>query len=449
MGSRKIAHESDAKRGSGGLGPDMALIFKGPIARSTVRTSLALGLRLAVQAGTLLLIARLLGPVQFGTYAGMTALAVLVGSFSTFGTHLVLLAEVAKNPAGRDAVLAYAMPTTLIGGSLLLATFMVLCQFWFSHTFIPLWAIACIGVTETLLLPLFSLPVTEELALEKTARSQLLMILPLALRTLAAATVLWFSPQDPVHIFIALYAATAVMALVAVWLYKPQAWLSPQRWCFANWGQLKHSAGYATLALTALGPSELDKILAAKLLPAGIGGIYSAASRVIGAVTLPVIALLLSALPRLFRHSAKAPAQAQHLNRWIFISVSIYGIALTGALWLAAPFLGWLFGQQYAGIAEMLQWLCFAVPGLALRIAAGSILIATARPWLRAGFEVFGIFILTLTAFSLYPRWGAQGMAIALAASEWGMALLGIFLLNNKNYWLSKFTSRLKIPCKN
>ena len=91
----------------------------GPIARSTLRTSAVLGLRLLIQAGTLLVIARMLGPDQYAAFAGIAALAVLLGTFSTFGTHLVLFAEVAKDPERRSHVLSYAVPTTLITGSIL------------------------------------------------------------------------------------------------------------------------------------------------------------------------------------------------------------------------------------------------------------------------------------------------------------------------------------------
>ena len=66
-------------------------MFKGAIARSTIRTSFVLGLRLVVQAGTLLLVARMLGPEQYGAFAAIAALAVLMGTFATFGTHFVLL----------------------------------------------------------------------------------------------------------------------------------------------------------------------------------------------------------------------------------------------------------------------------------------------------------------------------------------------------------------------
>ena len=405
-----------------------------PIARSTLRTSAVLILRLGIQAGTLLLIARLLGPDQFGHYAGLTAMAVLLGSFASFGTHLVLLAEVSKDPSQRHRVLAYAVPTTLLCGSALFAVFLLLVQNLFAVSSISLWVIACVGVTETLLLPLYTLPAIEELALENTVRSQLLMLLPLGLRTLAAAFILWLAPAGPMPKFMALYFASAIAALLAMYLYKPHAWPTPRQWRLPRLYQLKHSAGYATLALTSLGPSELDKILASKLLTFGVAGIYVAASRVVGAATLPVNALMFSIMPRLFRHSTQAPALGQRLNIAIFVVTLLYGTVLAVLLWLTAPWVQWLFGPEYADLAKMLRWLCWAVPGMALRIAAGSILMTLERPWRRAAFETLGVLSLVSTAIAFIPQFGAIGMAAALGISEWGMAIVGfIYIKINRN----------------
>jgi len=51
------------------------------------------------------------------------------------------------------------------------------------------------------------------------------------------------------------------------------------------------------------------------------------------------------------------------------------------------------------------------------------------KPWLRAGFEVFGMATLAIAAFALYPQFGAKGMALALAASEWGMVLIAMIFI--------------------
>lgn len=409
-------------------------MLNGPIAQATIRTSFVLGLRLLVQACTLLLVARMLGPTDYGAFAAIAALAVLMGTFATFGTHLVLLAEVSRDSSQRESVLAYAVPTTLLCGSALFLLYLAAGQLWLANASVPLQVMACIGLAETLLLPLYLLPATEDLALERTARSQTLVIFPLTLRMAVAGIVMLAAPSQPLVLFAWLYLATALLALATIKICKPHAWLHPRQWRLPNRAQLKYSAGYATLSLTAAGPSELDKMLAVKLLPLGVSGLYAAASRIIGAATLPVTALLLSALPRLFRQAGERNAQSQRLNRWIYLSVLVYGMGLAGLLWLAAPAVQRLFGSQYHGMDSMLRWLCLAVPGLVLRLTVASILMTQNKPWLRAGFEVLGMVILAVSSFALYPQFGSKGMALALAASEWAMVLAGMVFI--KKYQL-------------
>lgn len=103
-------------------------MLKGPITLGTIRTSFVLGLRLIVQAGTLLLLAAVLGPEGFGLYAGLGALAVLLGTLANFGTHLTLLRDVSRASPEVDATLRLALGTTAFCGAVLLFIYVLLSQ---------------------------------------------------------------------------------------------------------------------------------------------------------------------------------------------------------------------------------------------------------------------------------------------------------------------------------
>ncbi len=398
----------------------------GPITQSTIRTSFVLGIRLLIQTCTLLLVARLLGASDYGLFAGIAALAVLIGTFSTFGTHLVLLGEVSKSPTQCGQILSYAVPTTLIFGSVLFLLYIGICLLLFHNLNPSLIVIICIGLTEILLLPLFLLSTIEELALGKTAYSQLLVIFPLGLRTFAVGLVLFVAPSEPLILFAWLYLVSALFALVCRKFFKPNAWLGPNDWRLANKQELRNSAGYAALALTAAGPTELDKMLAVKLLPLETSGVYVAASRVMGAVALPIMALLLAALPRLFRTYSASAKQSSRLNIWIIITVLIYSVLISSALWWIAPWIELLFGPHYHGMTDLLRWFCYVIPLLLFRISLANILMSMHEPWLRVGIESLGMFLLVVASviFSLY--FGILGIILALALSE---AIMGIFSL--------------------
>lgn len=404
-------------------------MLQGKIAKATIRTSFVFGLRLVVQAGTLLLVARLLGPMQFGAFAGVAALAVLLGTLSTFGTHLVLLGEMSKNPASRQQVLNYALPTTLTCGGFLLTMFVLACTLVLRGSGVALEVLIAIGVAEILIQPLFALLAAELLALERTALSQLLQTLPLALRLVAAALVLLLDFSQPLEAYGYGYCMATALAWVVGAGRLQAPWPPLHRWRWPSRAEMRESVGYAVLNVTAMGPAELDKTLATKLLPLSSAGLYSAGARVIGATTLPVIALMLSALPRLFRDGQSQAQRTAHLLRCIFGATALYSVSLATVMWWCAPAFVWLFGAKYEGIEAVVRGLCVAIPGMAFRLVAGNTLMALGEPWMRAGFEMMGLLVLTLSATVLTERLGVRGMPVALVCSEWLMAALGVGLI--------------------
>lgn len=386
-----------------------------------------LGLRLVVQAGTLLIVARMLGAAQFGAYSGIVALAVLLGSLATFGTHLVLLGEASKEPARRHVVLPYALPTTLLVGGVLFLMYEVLASYVMKQTSIGDAIILAIGVSELLLQPFIVLVSVEHQAQGHIARSQLLTTLPLGLRLLVAFGVWVVHPQEPLAMFALGYLLVTGLAMgIALW-HLPEPWPKIGAWRLASKDELKHISGYAVLNLTAIGPSELDKALAVKLMPLGAVGVYAAGTRIVGALILPVMSLLISALPRLFRESAGQDTRQGRLIPWIFVVSLGYGLLAGLVLWKVSWIFSWMFGNSYRGLAEVLPYLALAVPGFTMRFSAGAVLVTQEKPWFRVWFELFGMVALVTAAYVLVPDRPTSGMPLALTLAEWGMAVLGWF----------------------
>jgi O-antigen/teichoic acid export membrane protein len=403
--------------------------MRGPIARGTLRTTMVLGLRLFVQAGTLLLMARFLSPDQFGAFAGVAALAVTLGTLATFGTHIVLLGETAKAPERREQVLSYSVPSTLACGATLLVAYLLICKFALHEANIPSTAIIAIGLAETLLQPLLSLPAMEHLALGHVARSQMLQTLPLVLRLGVAAIVLLTHPAEPLDAYGYGYFAASAIALGVSVFGMPAPWPSVRAWRFPTRAELRETTGFAVLNITAITPAELDKTLAAKFLPLHAAGLYSAGARVIGAATLPVIAMMLSALPRLFRENQDQSHRALNLLRWMISAALIYSFVLATVIWFIAPVFVPVFGDKYQGIQQAVRWLCPAVPFMALRMVAGNILLTIGKPWMRVLFEALGMIVLTICAAILPGHFGIIGMPLALAFSECTMAVVGFTII--------------------
>lgn len=408
-------------------------MLKGPIALGTIRTSFVLGLRLFIQAGTLLLVARMLGPEEFGAFAGIASLAVLLGALSTFGTNLILFGEVSKESTERNRVLSYAVPTTLSCGALLFGVYLFVAFWLLPGNSLPWQALLAIGFTEVLLQPLFGLMSTEHHALGRIARAQLMQNSPLMLRLLAAATIFFFDLTPAIDIYAQGYLVASILALIMGAYYLPEKWPGWSNWRLPKITEWRNAFGYAAINVSKTGPTELDKTLAMKLLPLEAAGIYAAGARVVGAITLPVTAMTLSALPRLFRENASQEGSAKKLLRWMYAVAFTYGVILAGILWMAAPLLETLFGGGYQGMCEVIRWLCLAVPGITLRLIAGNALMAMDKPWFRFVFELVGMIILVLACFLLVVLIGSIGLPLSLVVAEWWMAITGFVLLGMVN----------------
>lgn len=402
--------------------------MSGNIASNTLRTSVVLAVRLAIQAAALLVITRLLGPEKFGAFAGVTALAVMLGALSSWGSHLVLLREVSRVPASGDEVLPFALGTTVACGTLLLLAFLVCAGFFVSARHIGFPVLLAIGAAEFWLQPMLMLASVDLQARGRIASSQLLLALPLALRLAGAVLIALSSVANPLETYAVVYIVASVGALFVGMRSLARPWPSPALWRLPNRNEWRDAGGFAALNVTAAGPSELDKTLALRLLPLPVVGLYAASARVVSATTLPVMAMMLSAVPRLFRGDPAQPQRTARFVRWIFAIALGYGIVLAAILQIAAPLVEWLFGARYIGMQHIVRWQCIAVPGLTLRIAAGSALMALGRPLMRAGFELAGLAVLTITAGLLTARFGTIGMPLALACSEWSMAAIGFVM---------------------
>lgn len=407
----------------------------GPIARNTIKTTVVLGVRLLVQAAVLLIVARMLGAGLFATFTAAASAALLLGALSTFGTHILLLAEHSRNESARAAALSFALSVTLISGTLLLALYLLVAVVFLRGLPISIEALIAIGLAELIFQPVLRLRSAVHQGRGRVATSQLIMVVPLILR-LAAATTIWLSAAThPLRDYAYGYLAASLAAVLMTRSKNRSLHTGVASMRLPTVSELRHAGGYAAMSLTAEGPAELDKVLATQLLPLNVAGLYAAGARIIGALTLPVAALMLSAVPRLFHDGLDRRARSGHLLMWIFLSALTYSLMVAFLLWEAAPLLEQLFGLHYRNLASVLRWLTLAIPGMALRIAGGSALVALGKPWLRSAIEATGVAALIVVSVVLTRFLGGSGMALALSVGEWGMAIAGwlviILLLGN------------------
>ena len=401
--------------------------MNGRLAQSSLQTSLVLGLRVVTQAIVLVLLARLLGPGLYGNFAAVASLAVVLGLIPNLGAGFVMLARSVRDESGIAEVWRYAWPVTGLLGFLLLALYVVAGSF-ITNPQLPVHVLLLLGAAELLVTP-FTLLLSFALqARDKVPLSQLVLWIPLGLRVLAALPCFLLDQAERISAYVALQL---LVSLLGAGL----GFLIIRRHVRLDWrprrptrAELRDGGSYAAMHLVAANPSELDKIIAVRAIGAHDAGIYAATSRAMAATVMPVVALLLSSQPRLFKFAFKPTHEGRRLVTLIAILALGWGLGSGALLVLCSPLLPVLFGQSFSATATLMPWLAMVAPFLSLRLAAGTILAALGRPLERIAFELGGMLVLTAGMLLLAPHFGVRGLATALLISEATMATSGWLL---------------------
>jgi len=395
----------------------------GALARSGGETLAVFGMRFVAQAGFLYLLARFLGPGQFGEYAAITSLAVILGALSSLGIGFVVLGDTAQSAPQARELLSSVIPVTIFATLALFPIYL-----WVSWVALGSTAnttvLVLIGITELLLMPVLQVRAQYLQGLGRVALGQFILIIPIFVRFILVLGLVEFIPGAGLTAYALIHFFSATTTLVA------GIRLTTSRAGTLVWHNsvtralLRRSAPYAVMRFTALGPAELDKVVALRLLSHHDAGLYALAARGLAIVTLPVVALTMAAQPKLFREFTTIGEQMHRLVTALLLISLIYGVAAALFLHFMAPaILEWVFGDDYTGVGSRIALLAWAAPFIGLRFAAGGILITCYRPMLRSTIECLGIVILLAVGISLARAQGFSGLIYGVIASEAAMAI--------------------------
>src|SRR5436305_470907 len=95
---------------------------KSSLAKNTLWMFLGQGLRLLVQAAYFVVIARLLGPTQYGAFVAVIALVAILAPFATLGFGNLLIKNVVRDRTSFAVSWGNALLVGAISGSLLWVT---------------------------------------------------------------------------------------------------------------------------------------------------------------------------------------------------------------------------------------------------------------------------------------------------------------------------------------
>jgi O-antigen/teichoic acid export membrane protein len=389
----------------------------GKLAQNTLLGAAWQFVRVGMQMATAIVVARLLGPGNFGLLAGITGLATALGGLAGLGTGYLMLQGVSRDHGSFGQHWRKATVTTLVSGIALAMAFVTIATFLFdAHVSISV--LLAIAVSELVAYPLVLVAAFAFQAHERLGWTSALPAMLAGSRFVAAGLVWWLVAGPDLGTYVRFYSIASVcLAVVAL------AWtahtLRPGRAVFSlNRRDAVDGLGFSSLWFTNSGLTELDKTLALKFLGAELAGFYSAAYRMASALVMPVGALVLAAQPRLFRHGAVEGAGQADLVQKLALAAFANSVVAGLVLYFAAGVLPWLLGPEFEGAVAAARLLALWPLAYSARLLAGTLLVTRGHRGWRAAAECLSIVALAVASSVLMPRYGLSGAAVAIVGIE-------------------------------
>ena len=422
-----------------------------PARWAAIRRLVPFGLSYAASSGSLVaasaaqlltfgLLARALGPAQFGLFVQVTALTTVAAQVCGLGASDCLIRRVAQDPRAYPAMLGHALLLIAGTGAGLVALGLAVLPAW-----IPV-------VPDPAADPAANLAATGLLLVTNIVLVRAILLA----ETVFIAHSRFADANRAVVAYALARTATACLACLAFGVTTLAGWAA---WQFA--GNLAVAFAYAAW-LRGLGRPRLalvrdeirlgllfcsqfvaravrgnaDLFVLGLVAPIEVVGSYGVARRILDSSYLPIDALNRLVYPRFARASLGGVHAALASARSVVPAALALGGATAAGLFLLAPWLPWVFGRDYASLVLFVRVLSGTVVLVAAWSVAMDVLGASrhqgARAWIVNTANLAGS-VLVAGATWAWPPMGTLGALYAIEVGTGIAAWLVLFRLARRS----------------
>jgi O-antigen/teichoic acid export membrane protein len=390
-------------------------LHKSMLARNTGWMLLGLGLKLVIQALYFTVIARSLGPQNYGAFVGVVGLVGILLPFGTLGSGYLLIKNVARNKNQFQKYLGAALLTTSLSSSVLF-TLVVLASRFLLPVAIPIRLVMLVAASDLFGMSITGICGQAFQAFERLKWTASINVLLSASR-LAAAVILVALYHNPSALQWGsfYFGSTGILAMAALGMVfsklgVPVFSLSRTAAEFREGFYFSVSQSAQTIY------NDIDKTMLAGLGTLEATGIYGAAYRLIDVSFAPVCSLLAAAYTNLFRIGLGGISATLQYARPLILRALGYAAFVSIALLAGAGIVPHILGGEYRLTVEALRWLAI-LPMLKVVHFFLSDALAGAgyqglRTFIQVGVAVFNV-LINLWIIPIYSWRGAAWSSIA------------------------------------
>lgn len=404
-----------------------AWLKSGTLGRNTIWMFMGHGMGILIKAGYFIIIARILGPGQYGAFAGVVALVAILAPFATFGSGSLLVKNVSRDRSLFRQYWGNCLLLTFTSGSLLALLALGLSSIILSHR-VPLMLVLLVSLADLLFARMVDVSVQAFQALEMVAHMARLNVVAGTFRLLGAVivgvavshptAVVWGIVYVGSSSIGAIWGLTWVSRLLgmpslAIWRIAPEF----AEGCYFSVSQSAQSIY-----------NDIDKTMLTRLGSLDAVGIYAAAYRLIDAGFIPIRSLLYAAYPRFFQHGATGISGSTRYARRLLPRSGGYGLLACTALMVFAPVVPKFLGKEYLTTVEAVRWLAPIIFFRSIHYFLADSLTGAGHQGKRTAMQA-GVALLNVALnLWLIPLYSWRGAAWASLASD-GSLMVGLFII--------------------
>jgi len=398
-----------------------------PMARNAGWLVAGQGLGLLLQAAYFVILARLLGPLQYGVYAGAFAFANLVAQYSALGTGSIFLRYVSSDRSTFAVYWGNILVVTSVVGGALVVVLDLLGPRLLNPASAALVLLAAIGNCICSQLTIESARVFQ--TFEQMRLTALLNLLTNLMRTIAAVAMLLamhtVSAWQWALVSTLVSAAAAGVTVVTV----TRRFGRPRFELKLFFKRGTEGLGFAVAMSTSSLYNDLDKTMLSHYGMNHANGIYSMAYRIVDIATIPIFSVRDAAMPRLFNLGRTGIAASAELSSRLLRRTLSLGVLSSAFMFVAAPLIPLVVGEGFLEGVAALRWLCLIPVFRSVHQMTGCALTGAGMQNYRTGTQLTAAAINFFLNLWMIPKWGWHGAAWSSLGTDAALAVMNWSIL--------------------
>ncbi len=384
--------------------------------------------KLLAQTFYFIVIARVLGAKDYGSFIGVTSLASIVFPFIALGSEHLLVKYVATNQSLFRTYWGNSLLILIINSSFITGVLLLFASLFFPVNHISLQTILLILLADLLCLSLLDLSTKALISVNLTKKTALLGLFSAYTKLLAALCLAVFFDNPTVMDWSWLYLLSGLItAIVSVLLVnylvgKPKPVLSKIR------SEIEQGI-YFSIGMSANNiNTSLDKTMLASMSTLEATGIYGSAYRFIDMGHIPILSVFTVAYTRFFKHGASGINSSLNFAKRLLPYMGGYAVLSILGYQLCAPLIPKILGQEYQDAIAALRWLSPLPAIFAFQVLGADTLTGAGFQKIRSLVQVVAAILNIVLNLWLIPIYSWKGAAWATLSSD-SLRLISLWLI--------------------